>query len=49
MLHEECLPNHLLFGSTLATVPEASVLWYGAALTILPLVSLKYYRGIVLT
>lgn len=36
------LPNHLIFGSTLATVPEATVDWYCRGLTTLPRLFLNW-------
>ena len=35
------LPNHFLFGATLATSPEATELWKGAGFTIFPFLFLK--------
>ena len=39
------IPNHFLFGSTLATVPDASQDWKGAGRIILPAESLKRVFG----
>ena len=39
------LPNHFLFGSTLADVPEESLAWKGAAFTICPRLFLCDYRN----
>ena len=35
------LPNHFLFGATLATSPEVTELWNGAGFTIFPFLFLK--------